>query len=397
MIKIDEKEKCAGCTACCSICPKKCIEMKPDEEGFLYPVVDTEKCVDCHLCEKVCPVLHHKIEEKIPGGYVCRSKDLGIVAASTSGGMFTPISRWIIEQGGVIFGVGFGEDWMVKHKMADSLEAAGEFRGSKYVQSYLGDTFENVKKKLEEDRWVCFSGTPCQAAGLKAYLNKEYEKLLIVEVICHGTPSPALWKKYVDYQEKRSRTKLKSVNFRAKTYGYHSGSMELQFQNGKKYKGSARTDYMLKSFFKEISSRPSCYHCAFKTVSRVSDLSLFDAWHVSQLVPGVLDDDKGYTNVLVHTEKGQKLLEELREQLELYPADVDKMVELDGIMVKNSAKPHPKRKEYLKAMNELPIEALVRKFLPISRKDHVIERMKTLIYKCGFIELARAVKKKLKK
>lgn len=397
MIKIDKKENCAGCTACYNICPKKCIEMKPDKEGFLYPAIDMEQCIDCHLCEKICPVLHKKTEDKEPGGYVCRSRDPGIVAASTSGGMFTPISRWVTEQGGVIFGVGFGNDWSIRHKMAESLESAGEFRGSKYVQSYLGDTFENVKKKLEEGRFVCFSGTPCQAAGLKAYLKKDYERLIIVDVVCHGTPSPKLWKKYVNYQEKKNRSRLKSVNFRAKTYGYHSGSMELEFMNGKKYKGSARTDYMLKSFFKEISSRPSCYSCAFKTVSRESDLTLFDAWHVSALVPGLKDDDRGYTNVLVHTEKGHRLLDAIQDQLEMYPADVARMIELDGIMVKNSAKQHPKRDAFMNELNDLPISELVQKFLPISKKDRVIERMKTLIYRCGFIGLARAAKKKLKK
>lgn len=397
MIRIDKKEDCAGCTACYSICPKKCIEMKPDEEGFLYPEVDMEQCIDCHLCEKVCPVQQKKPEEGKPEGYVCRSKDPGTVAASTSGGMFTPISRFVIEQGGVIFGVGFGKDWSVRHKMAESLDEAGEFRGSKYVQSHLGNTFQKVKKNLEEGRTVCFSGTPCQVAGLKAYLKKDYENLITVDVVCHGTPSPKLWKKYADYQQKKNRSGLKSVNFRAKTYGYHSGSMELQFENGKKYKGSARTDYMLKSFFKEISSRPSCYQCAFKTVSRPSDLTLFDAWHVSALAPGLKDDDRGYTNVLVHTEKGKKLLETIQGELELYPADAERMIELDGIMVKNSAKPHPKRNAFMKDLNSLPVSVLVQKYLPVSRKDRVIERMKTLIYRCGLIRLARAVKKKMKK
>ncbi len=397
MIQIIDKKECTGCTACYSACPAGCIRMVPDEEGFLYPSVDTDKCIECGKCVRTCPVHRQKGKTDFPEGYVCRAKNLETVASSSSGGVFTPIARSAINKGGTVFGVVFDEeDSRIRHKAALDLEGIGRFRGSKYVQSFLGDTFSEVKKALKEDRWVVFSGTPCQVEGLKAYLGREHEKLLTVDVVCHGTPSPKLWKKYVDHQEKKHASKLKKVNFRAKAYGYHSGAIELEFEDGKRYRGSVRTDYMLKSFFKEIASRPSCYACPFKSASHVSDLTLFDAWHAGELVKGLKDDDKGYTNVLVHSQKGKELLLEIRGEIEAYTADAGQMIAMDGVMVCRSAAPHPKRTEFFRSMDRMPMEGLIRTYLPISFADKLIEGSKSWIYRLGLIKAARYCKRRIK-
>ena len=357
MIEITDKVKCCGCTACFNICPKKCISMQPDTEGFLYPIVDKKQCVNCGLCEKVCPILNYKpIEEKTPAAYVVRTKNQNDLMQSTSGGFSTPLAQWFFNKGGSVWTASYDNNWNVVHRefTKDDVEFS-KTRGSKYVQSYLGDTYTKIQDELKNGRWVCFIGTTCQVYGLKEFLKKDYEKLITVDLVCHGTPSPKLWAKYIDFQTKKYNSRITDINFRNKTYGYHSGTMMLRFENGKKYTGSARVDYMLKSFFSEISSRPSCYTCKFKQLNRVSDYTVFDCWHMRELL-GKKDDDRGYTNLLVHTDKGGELLKEITAAYEIFQVDVEKAIALDGIMVRNSATPHKDRASFYTDLDEYEMD-----------------------------------------
>ncbi|MBR3311407.1 MAG: Coenzyme F420 hydrogenase/dehydrogenase, beta subunit C-terminal domain [Solobacterium sp.] len=392
-IKISEKEKCCGCTACYSICPLKCISMKPDEEGFLYPVVDSEKCIGCGMCEKVCPVQHGFEKNAVINGYVVRNKDNDILNSSTSGGVFSALVNTCIKRDGYAFGVVCDKNRVIKHCeiSADPLNST-MFKGSKYVQSYLGETFKRIKELLSDGQYVLFSGTSCQVAGLRNYLKKEYENLLLIEVICHGTPSPQLWKKYVAFQEEKHRSRIINVNFRNKTYGYHSGTMALSFENGKTYTGSARVDLMLRCFFKEISSRPSCYQCICKGESRPADISIYDCWHASELMKRK-DDDKGYTNVLINTSKGESALREAYDILEVYPVDWKHAIELDGVMITRQPIPHERRAEFYIYLNEHGIWKTVNRFIPIKSMDIVIEKSKALLYKIGILRFAKKLLK----
>lgn len=392
MISITEKKNCCGCTACSSICPKKAIEMVEDEEGFLYPQVDKEKCVNCGLCDKVCPVLNKKQSEIEPKAYAMRTKDMDVLRRSTSGGFFTPLAKYVLDKNGVVFGVGYDEQLKVIHKETRNIDGVAEMIGSKYVQSYLGESFSIVKKYLDNDVLVLFSGTPCQVAGLKNFLMKDYENLITMDLICHGTPSPKLWRKYIEYQERKYKSKVREAYFRNKTYGYHSGTMKLVFENGKKYYGSARVDFMLKSFFKEISSRPACYECSFKTKRHCSDFTVFDCWHISQVVPEIKDDDKGYTNVFVNSNKAEEILRNIKETIDIYSVDMDEIIKLDGPMVENCKKPHINRKEFYKNIDTMEICKLVNLYIPISRMDYVIERSKFIFYKIGIINVIRMLK-----
>ncbi len=397
MIQITDKEKCCGCTACYSICPKKCIEMKPDEEGFLYPVVNTDQCVGCGACDKVCPVQNTTVKtDSEKKSYIARAREEEIVLTSSSGGLFTPIANYVLNQNGVICGATFDDDFDVVHKCLDSSSRQDElkkYRGSKYVQSYMGDNYKLIREELINNKLVCFSGTPCQVAGLKKYLNKEYDNLLTVDLVCHGTPSPKVWTKYLEYQKNKHKASVEDISFRNKTFGYHSGTMRISFDNGKNYYGSARVDFMLKAFFKGISSRPCCYTCAFKNTHHVSDLTIYDCWHPHDLVQGLIDDDKGYTNVIVQSTKGEELLRRLQDRLVIYEVDTQKAIQLDGVMINNSAKKHIHRDQFFNDIDALSIDELTDKYIKVSQKDHVIESAKATAYRLGILDILKKLLK----
>lgn len=403
MIELKTKEDCCGCTACASVCPTNSIEMTIDEEGFLYPKINLNLCINCQLCNKVCPVQNEiKMDKFERKGFVLRVKNRETLQSSTSGGFFTSIANWIIKNQGVVCAASFDENFNVTHTLlkpedySDSRkikEILLKYMGSKYVQSDLGDSYKNIKKYLDADYKVCFIGTTCQVYGLKCYLGKEYKKLFTIDLVCHGTPSPKLWRKYLEFEKNKMNCKPIKINFRSKKFGYHNGVMEIDFENNKKHIASARTDLMLKCFFNEIASRPICYKCPFKVIDRCSDLTAYDCWHFSQLVKNVPDDDKGYTNIIVHSEKGNKILNEIKPLIELYEVDLEKAIKLDGIMIKESAKAHRKRNEFYKDIDATPLDDHVQKYLPINLIDYFIEFIKILFYRIGILKYLKLIKK----
>ena len=233
MIDIKEKNNCCGCSACVQICPKQCISMAADNEGFLYPQVNSAICIDCGLCEKVCLVINQSAPREPLVVYAAKNNNEDIRLKSSSGGIFTLLAEKVIEEGGVVFGAKFDADWNVIHDYTETIEGLAAFRGSKYVQSIIGDNFKTAKQFLNNGRKVLFSGTPCQIAGLKKYLRKEYDNLLTVDVVCHGVPSPMVWRDYLDYKRaKRAAGKntvssslkelpvITGISFRDKTKGW---------------------------------------------------------------------------------------------------------------------------------------------------------------------------------
>lgn len=394
MIQIKEKQKCCGCTACYNICPKQAIKMEEDIEGFKYPKVNVDLCIDCSLCEKVCPIKNSTCDnKKVLKSYVVRTKKNNLKEA-TSGGFFYPLANSILNKNGYVYGVIFDKkDKKIKHIEVNNEDDLRLMNGSKYVQSDLLDIFSKIKKKLNSGKYVLFSGTPCQCEGLKKFLQKNFEKLIMVDVICHGVPSPKLWEKYVDFQEKKYKSSIIDVNFRNKTYGYHSGTMKLVFKNKKIYYGSARVDIMLKSFFKEISSRPSCYKCSFKKEVHETDFTIFDAWNASKLNSQVKEDDKGYTNVFINTEKGKKIFDDISNMYEYYETNYLRAIELDGIMVKNSAVAHPDRKEFYKDLNcNDGIKKIKKNYLKNKITDYIIEKSKKILYKTKILHCVKKLR-----
>ena len=241
MIKVLDKENCCGCSACYNVCPKQCIKMKSDEEGFLYPIVDELNCINCGLCEAKCPIVNKNIQKNEIVSYVGINKCDSERAISTSGGIVGAINEYVIEKlNGVAYGVIYDSGFMPVHARITTKKDALLFCGSKYAQSYVGDTFNLVKNDMESGKNVVFTGTPCQVAGLKSFLGQEYTGLITIDMVCRSIPSPKLWKKYLEWQENRYKSQIDRVNCRAKTYGYHNGTLTIQFKNGKRYTGRDR-------------------------------------------------------------------------------------------------------------------------------------------------------------
>lgn len=237
MIQIKDSSECCGCTACASICPHDAISMQPDKMGFLYPVVNERKCMDCGLCEEVCAFHAHydtHLNLPHPEAYAARHKDMCEVETSRSGAVFIAISDWILEQGGIVYGAGYTGHFRVVHKRATTKEERDEFKGSKYVQSDLGNIFRIVKQDLKDGRIVLFSGTPCQTAGLNAYIGRKLrENLYLVDIVCHGVPAPYLWRDFLVYLEKKQGDTICWVNFRDKQeFGWAAHRETFKYVNG---------------------------------------------------------------------------------------------------------------------------------------------------------------------
>lgn len=308
MIKIQDKSQCCGCEACRNICPKQCILMQEDKEGFLYPEVNLADCIDCGLCEIACPVLH-PAKERIPVA-VCAAKhyDDNIRLASSSGGVFTFIAEQVIDEGGVVFGARFNDQWEVIHDYVETKEKLSCFRGSKYVQSRIGDTYKQVLHFLQSGRKVLFTGTSCQIAGLKLFLRKEYDNLLTADIICHGVPSPKVWKKYLNEITSTDSLQVTNISFRNKQEGWKNFSLKVEMKGKRLYLRSFKSDLYFDFFLSNMILRPSCYSCPAKSGKSCSDITLGDFWGIENVCPE-FDDDKGCSVVLIYNPQIKYLIE----------------------------------------------------------------------------------------
>lgn len=338
MIQIKDKAACCGCTACASICPKDAITMEPDTLGFKYPKVDLGKCIDCGLCERVCTFNDNydkSLNLKESEAYAARHKDMHEIETSRSGAAFIAISDYILENGGIVYGVGYKDHFRVAHKRATTKEERNEFKGSKYVQSDLDGIFRQVKEDLKQGNTVLFSGTPCQTAGLNSYIGKKLrENLVLVDIVCHGVPGPYLWRDYLDYLEKKQGSKICWVNFRDKQeYGWAAHKETFRFVNG----GDKMSFKYL--FYQHSIFRHSCGKCHFANTQRPSDLTIADFWGWEKTDSEFNKDNKGVSLVLVNTDKGRKLFEEAKKDLNVIPA------KLEDCMQPNLVKPSPINKK----------------------------------------------------
>lgn len=335
MIEIKNKNKCCGCAACVNACPKQCISMKEDEEGFVYPTVVLSSCINCGLCEKVCPILHPYKTRRPLNIYAAKAIDEGIRMSSSSGGMFMILARKVISENGIVFGARFNENFEVYHDYTETLEGLRYFQGSKYVQSSIGDSYKKAEFFLKKGRFVFFTGTPCQISGLKHYLRKEYDNLLTADIICHGVPSPKVWRNYLDELKEEARKGKNSVSsplipiipesfvledgkpiiehisFRDKSTGWKKFSFALTLAKataaGKKNTVSLSSIHLdnsfMKGFLENYYIRPSCYHCPARMGKSLSDYTFADFWKLGKYF---LDDDMGMSLLIINTPKGKK-------------------------------------------------------------------------------------------
>ena len=305
---ICEESKCTGCMACYSACNSEAISITTDSKGFYIPEVNSELCINCNKCKRVCPSLNeHDVFNFEQQAFACWHKDEKIRMMSTSGGVFTGLARYVLSKQGVVFGVRFDDDFRAVHAEAVNLEQLKYFRGSKYIQSYVGNVYKTVKQRLESNRIVLFTGTPCQNAGLRIYLGKAYDNLITVDFICHSVPSPLVFKDYLEYIRKTIDSNITCINFSYKKPSWTVYSMRIDFISRKSYIANYFTDPYLIGFSKDYFSKDCCHQCKYTKPNRQSDITIADFW-------GYVSDDREYRNnekgislVLINSEKGSNI------------------------------------------------------------------------------------------
>lgn len=378
MKEVLEKSKCTGCTACYNSCPKQAIKMVIDNEGFKRPAIDTDKCVDCKKCQKVCPVINSEENKGNINCYVAYSKQKLIKESSSSGGIFDIIARKILRNNGIVIGAMFDENMNLNHMAIENENELDKLKGSKYLQSNLNDIFKYVKENIE-DRQILFVGTPCQTAGLQFYLKKEYNNLYLIDLVCHGVPSPKLFEKYVKAIEERNNSKVMGYNFRDKKTGWETYSNTVTLQNGRKISTLQTDNPYMRIFLKDVALRESCYTCNFKVGNKYSDITLGDFWGVKQCYPEMYNVS-GVSAVIVNTLKGQELFDSIEKKLIYKKCNLEEIIK-GNPSLKYSGKLSSKRKRFFEDIDKYTIEELSEKYGKSSLKVCIKRKIKAILKK----------------
>ncbi|WP_165171838.1 Coenzyme F420 hydrogenase/dehydrogenase, beta subunit C-terminal domain [Adlercreutzia sp. ZJ242] len=379
--------RCSGCGLCAYVCPVNCISLVPNERGFLVPLVG-DSCVQCGKCLLKCPSIHPPASEFLDLAFAARSVNDANLERATAGGMHLPISGSATRKGGVSYGAAFSGTWAVEHVRCCSEEEAAECVGSKYVQSSLisNDVFSSIAEDIASKTPVVFFGLPCQTAAVK----KEFpsaDDLVLVDLVCHGVASPMLWEAYLSEQR---FGRIRDIRFRNKTYGYHMSTMRIQDEKGV-YSKSGRVDPYLRAFFSGIAHRKACYACRFKGRRRYSDLTLFDCGSYRELA-GKHDDDRGYTSVIVSTEKGMELVKSLDGSSALFEqVDRLKCERLHGKMIDLCTPSHSHGDDFYEAVRQRSLAFAAKKYLGIGFVDYAVEGAKSIAYRMGAMRILSAL------
>ena len=399
MIQVIQKKDCCGCSACVGKCPKQCIRLEEDEEGFLYPKVDEAVCIGCGICEKVCPVLNQGGRHEPLQVYAAKNKDEEIRMKSSSGGIFTLLAEKVIQEGGVVFGAAFSSDWEVVHTYAETLEGVAAFRGSKYMQSRMGTSYKDAERFLKQGRTVLFSGSPCQIRGLKLFLRKDYDNLLAVDFICHGVPSPKVWRAYLKETIARKggknsvlsypmhrNSEIDGVDFRSKSTGWKKYSFALTLSETP-VEGDKNTVLLssvfsenpfMKAFLTDLILRPSCYDCPSKSGKSGSDITIADYWAIPQVAPD-FDDDKGVSLVLVQSKEGEQFYETLLPNTDFLATGYREAQGANGGF-KEKTPVHPRRTYFFKRFTHCKdVIALIEKSLYVPFYKKAVRKIKNAL------------------
>lgn len=355
--------RCTGCGACVQACPHDCIMLQQDEEGFDYPVVDDTCCVECGICESVCPAnrdwrsLHETVTE--PQLYAAWHLDSAIRQRSSSGGVFSALAQQVLNDGGVVFGAGFSPDLHLRHVAIQDWVHLDQLRGSKYLQSSTEKTYVEARQALDVGKLTLYSGTPCQISGLYSFLGGNPQGLYTVDLICHGVPSPLVFERYLHYLELRSDNRVASIDFRDKRRGWRLFSMVVTMQDGSAFSKTLYKDPYLICFLRNLCLRPACMACPYAATQRIGDITLGDFWGIHRSHPE-LDDDRGVSEVLINTSRGQRLFDASDSLLFTQECRLE-----DGMqqMLMGPSEASPKRAEFFADLALLSFEEIRRKYL----------------------------------
>lgn len=372
-LKTYNKKDCNGCTLCTIGCPTNAIKMVEDNEGFFYPEIDEEKCIKCNKCKNICSNFNDsKGIEKV---YMAINKNKEELKNSASGGMFYILARYVIEKNGVVFGVEYDENLRVRHNYYENLEECKKFQGSKYLRSDIGNSYKEVEKFLKQDRYVLFTGTPCQCNALKTYLKKDYEKLIICDIVCHANPSQKVFDKYVKELEEKKNKKVKTVLFRSKENGWRNQTPIIEYEDGEK---KEENTYFM-AFVSELLGRPSCHDCKFATSKRVTDFSIADFWGIEKVLPEIINDDTGISLFSVNTNKAQKIFEKINSSIVFKEVDKNLAFEYNH---GHNVPPHKNRQKFFDNLDTKPVIENMKDCLKISLLRKILRKCKRIIKKC---------------
>ena len=327
--KTKNKFNCYGCELCKDICPVQAIEVVEDEEGFKYPRIDKDKCIKCGLCEKNC-IYRKKIEKEknkdFPLIYAAAYKNEEVLKNSTSGGIFTALYKYVLSKKGVVVGVEYDDNMVVQYKISDNEKDCEKFRGSKYVAANINNVRKEIKDKLEKGKLVLFTGNPCQVKALKTYLNKEYDNLYSVEILCHGVPSPKVFRLYIKYLEEKYKSKVVDFKFRDKANGWGTGkggTIRVKFENGQEVTELGKYNNLNRAFANNNILRPACYNCEFAGANDVSDIAIGDFWGIEKIMPEFARKEKnGISLIKINTKKGKELFNNVSDNLEYHKSNL---------------------------------------------------------------------------
>ncbi len=333
-------QHCTGCRACEQICPRHCISMEPDSEGFLYPHIDTAACMKCGLCVKYCPI-HHSVEKgtEKPAVYAVWLKDRDMRLQSSSGGAFSAIAAPVLEAGGAVFGCAFDENLVPKQIVVRKTGDLPRLMGSKYVQSDTGHTFSQVKQLLDDNVTVMYSGTPCQIAGLKSFLKKDYSNLLMVDLVCHGVPGPALFQEYLGWLGRKHRKKVTALSFRDKSKKGWGEFGKVDFQAEDRVNSKPiipELDPYFSLFLHGETSRTCCYGCSYASPEREGDFTIGDFWGIQRFYPEIPAHD-GVSLLMVNSEKAVSALPGLSQSLFMQKATFEEAAAENGQLLHPTA------------------------------------------------------------
>ena len=372
---VEQKRDCCGCTACYSICPRNAISMKADEEGFLYPEIDHNACIRCNACVNVCP-LHKTIEHNTAKQiYAVKHKDDQVRLHSSSGGAFTLFSDFILKSGGVIYGAVFDEAFKVVHTRADDKQKRDKMRGSKYVQSFLSDTFKKVEYDLKQNKQVLFTGTPCQVGGLKSYLRKDYDNLFTVDIICHGVMSPLIFDETI-LCLKKIYGDFDSLSFRDKTIAWRGSHISIN-KNGKKISETRQLNSLKRLYYGHYATRPSCHDCKFTNVDRVSDITIGDFWGIEN-ENAKFEDRLGISFVMVNSSKGERLLDNCKNDCHII---TEKIENCKQPQLYTSSKPSSQREQFWADFNSKGYKYVYSKYAHATFVSSSIDKIKNIVKK----------------
>lgn len=360
MIQLSKKNECTGCLACVSV---GCEFLKAgyDDEGFIQPIVN-EKCNDCGRCAKVCPQLVKEVPSNnyLPKHFACVANDDSLLMRSSSGGLFSVLALDVIRKKGIVFGAAFNERMQLKHISVDKEEELSKLCGSKYLQSDVSGCYLKVKTFLDEGRYVLFCGLPCQIDGLSHYLgNKHSERLITVDILCKGAPSPGVFLTFLAYQEKKFRAKITNVNFRDKSFGWGNAVICIHFENGLIVKKTLTQTSFGAAFSTNLIMRESCYQCRYRGLQRVGDMSLGDYWGIRGNSKFYSEKAKGVSFLSVNTSKGADLFADILMSINYEPADISNAV-LNNSALRTSGYANKKRARFFRSFKINPRRSLMR-------------------------------------